>query len=223
MRSLLGLVSVVVFALASCGMGATAPDDPPVETAGNGVAASCHATCNTAADCGTPGDPLYDPNHFTCQAGLCQWQGCRSASECNAEGHGSHFVCRAAAAGPPSCAPACQKPSDCVPPGAPTPSLQDASHYTCAAGACVWTGCRSTSECVAATHDSQVSCEAAAGEPVRACVPTCKVATDCVVPGSGKLGDAHHYACQSGRCQWLGCKSTLECTTALSSSKYVCE
>ena len=41
--------------------------------------------------------------------------------------------------------------------------------------------------------------------------------------GGGTLGDVSHFACRANRCEWLGCKSTTECTTALASSKYVCE
>ena len=223
MRALLGLVSVVVFALASCGTGATAPGDPPNATDSNRQPLACHPTCSTAGDCGTAGDPLYDPSHFACQAGRCQWLGCRSASECSASAQGGNFICQASHAGPPSCAPACQKAADCVPRGASVPALQDASHFACVAGACVWKGCRSTAECVTATQSQRVSCEQPAGAPARTCVPTCTAATDCVVPGSGPLGDAHHYACKAGRCQWLGCRSTLECTTALASKKLVCE
>jgi hypothetical protein len=226
MRSLVALVPVVVFALASCGTGAAAPSDPENATASNGPVATCRATCSTAGDCGAPGDPLYDSSHFACQKGRCQWLGCRSASECSASQHGGNFVCQATPGGPPSCAAACQTASDCAPTGAQGaqgPAIEDASHFSCTAGACVWNGCRSTAECVAATHSNKVSCEQPSGAPAPTCVPTCTAATDCVIPGSGTLGDVHHYACKAGRCQWLGCRSTLECTTALSSSRYVCE
>ena len=111
-----------------------------------------------------------------------------------------------------------------MPPGASGPALEDASHFTCNAGACVWNrDCRSTAECAAATHTNQVACEEAEGEPVRDLRPDLHQGDRTRCSGSGKLGDVHHYACQAGRCRWLGCKSTLECTTALSSSKYVYE
>jgi hypothetical protein len=227
MRALVGLVPVIVFALSSCGQtgaspGAGAPDDSGVVTASNGVAATCHPTCSTAADCGTPGDPLYDPSHFACQAGICQWLGCRSPSECSAEAHGGNFLCKAASGAAPTCVPACQRPADCVPPGN-TSALDDVNHFACTAGACVWTGCASTAECAAATHTSKVSCERPAGATAPTCVPTCATANDCVMQSGGALGDASHYACQAHRCQWLGCKSTTECTKALASSRYVCE
>ena len=84
-------------------------------------------------------------------------------------------------------------------------------------------GMRAAAECSQAVHTSKVSCEEPHGAPAPTCVPTCTTASDCVIPGSGKLGDVHHYACRAGRCQWLGCRSTQECRTAMSSNSYVCE
>ncbi len=225
MRALMGLVPVTVYALASCGTAGSVPnpDDSGDTLDSNAQVATCHPTCSTAADCGAPGDPLYDPSHFACKAGLCQWLGCRSASECSSEAHGGNFLCQTAAAGqPPGCVPACQRPADCVPPGTPA-GLEDASHFSCISGACFWTGCRSTAECVTATQTNKVSCERPSGAPANTCVPTCNTAADCVMQGSGTLGNINHYACRSNRCQWLGCKSTTECTQALASSRYVCE
>jgi hypothetical protein len=240
MRRFLALVSFAGFALASCG-NPNAADDVPLVSEKSGQVASCHPTCQTAADCGAPGDPLYDSSHFACQAGLCQWQGCRSAAECSTAAHGGHFVCQPFHGGPPPagalpgqgagpgvpvCVPACQQASDCVPHaphGSAVPGLMDASHFSCVAGACVWSGCRATAECSSAAHTAKIACEEPPGAPSPTCVPTCTTASDCVIPGTGKLGDVHHYACHAGRCQWLGCRSTPECRTAMSSNSYVCE
>jgi hypothetical protein len=224
MRSLLALLPV--FAMASCDTGDAKTSSAP-GAGGNTVASSvrtatCVETCSAAADCGTPGDPLYDPSHFACQSGRCQWLGCKAASECSAEAHGGNFLCQATAGGPPSCVPACQKPADCVPPGNTT-TLDDANHFACTAGACVWLGCQSTTECVAATSTTKVACQQPAGSPTRTCVPTCATANDCGSPNGGVLGNSGHYACVAQQCQWLGCKSSAECVQALQSSNYVCQ
>jgi hypothetical protein len=225
MRALFALVIFGVFGAASCGTTGSVPaDDSGNMTDSSGHVANCQPTCSTAADCGAPGDPLYDSTHFACQAGICTWLGCRAASECTTSAHGGKFLCKAEAPGqPPSCMSACQHPADCVPAGASVVGLNDASHFACNAGACEWLGCRSQAECVSATGTSQVACERPAGAPASTCVPTCSTASDCAMQGGGTLSDANHYACKSGRCQWLGCKSTAECRMALASSRYVCE
>jgi hypothetical protein len=228
MKALFARVLVMVVAQASCAShetktSAAAIDAGVVSITSGGASATCRPTCTTATDCGLPGDPLYDPSHFACQAGLCQWLGCKAASECSAEAHGGNFLCQKAAGAPaPSCVPACQRPADCVPRGNTNP-LSDERHFACTAGACVWRGCASAADCSAALHTAKVACEALPGAPAPTCVPTCTVPSDCVMAGRGALGDASHFACQAGTCQWLGCKSTAECVQALQSSKYVCE
>jgi hypothetical protein len=225
MRALLALVPVTVFALASCGSGNPTPSatGDPDSTMGNGPPLSCHPTCSAASDCGAPGDPLYDPSHFACQAGLCEWLGCRSASECTSEAHGGTFLCQSAGGGAAAaCVPACQAAADCVPPGNTT-VLQDVHHFACNGGVCVWLGCASTAECATALNTTKVACDLSGGGPTPACEPTCTSSADCVMQGGGLLSDKNHYACQAGRCQWLGCKSTAECTEALASSRYVCD
>ncbi len=226
MRALLALVPTTLFALASCGSGSSntsAAGNPGDSTTSSGPLLSCHPTCATASDCGTPGDPLYDPSHFACQAGLCEWLGCRAASECSAEAQGGTFLCQSEGGGAPaSCVPACQKAADCVPPGN-TSVLDDVNHFACNAGLCVWLGCASTAECSAALHTAKVSCDHTPSDPAPTCVPTCSTPADCVMQGEGLLDDQNHYACQAHRCVWLGCKSSAECTQALASSRYVCE
>jgi hypothetical protein len=193
------------------------------DTTASGHVATCVAVCTTAADCGTPGDALYDPSHFTCTGGQCEWQGCTSASACSSDAMGGSFVCQAAeGATVPECIPACHTPADCVPSGN-TIVLDNAAHYACTSGMCVWLGCASTAECSAALQTTKVSCEQPAGAPAKTCVPTCTTANDCAMQSGGPLYNASHYACTAGRCQWLGCKSTAECSATLQSSRYVCE
>jgi hypothetical protein len=229
MKGVLALVPIALFAVANCGTD-TAKRPPSSRGGGSSATttttnhhmATCQATCSTASDCGKANDPLYDSAHFACNSGVCQWQGCRSASECSSEAHGGKFLCKANGGGVPSCVPACEKPADCVPPGQ-SGALNDASHFACNEGACQWLGCKSSAECASALHTSKVSCEEPAGAPARTCVPTCSSPADCVTQGAGLLGDKNHYACVSQRCEWLGCKSTAECTQALSSSHYICQ
>jgi hypothetical protein len=114
----------------------------------------------------------------------------------------------------------CTTPADCAVQGA---SLSDAGHFACNAGTCEWRGCKSTSECAAALHSTKYTCEQPEGADVPTCLPTCRVAADCAVPGSGTLNDASHFACNAGRCEWRGCKSTSECASNLHSANYVCE
>lgn len=48
---------------------------------------------------------------------------------------------------------------------------------------------------------------------VAECVRTCGVPADCVPPGATPDRDADNWACDSGACRWLGCKSNAECPT----------
>jgi len=228
MRSVLALVPVALFAAASCGV-AEMTTSPPGDNNGTdlgpsyGHVPSCTPSCSKQADCGTPGDPLYDPSHFACKAGACVWQGCKSANECKTAAHGGNFVCTASEGTPvPSCIPACHKPADCVAPGN-TDAMGDASHFACNAGACVWIGCKSNSECASSLHTNKVACQQTAGSSTKTCVPTCAKASDCATSQGGLLTDASHFTCNGGVCQWLGCKSTTECAQTLQSSRYVCE
>jgi hypothetical protein len=229
MRALLALVPVTVFAAARCGTSAmtTSPPDPSDDGSSadpnSAHVPTCVESCQAATECGTPGDPLYDPSHFTCAAGVCVWQGCKSASACSEEAHGGGFVCQASGGSPvPACVPACQKPADCVQPGS-TEALYDASHFACVGGACAWLGCRSATECAASAGTQKVTCAQPAGDATKTCVPTCAKASDCASSQGGVLTSAGHYACKGGMCEWLGCKSTAECTQALQSSTYVCK
>lgn len=231
MKALLALVPVTIFALASCGSGATTTSPAPGESGGNKTMSSgttpatCRPTCATPADCATPGEPLSDAAHYACNAGLCDWLGCKAASECSAAAGGGTFVCRTLpGATVADCIPACQTAADCVPPGA-TSVLDDAHHFACTGGVCTWRGCASTAECMAALHTSRVSCETPPGAPAPTCVPTCATASNCVATGAAvpALSDPSHYTCTASRCAWLGCKSTAECAQALQTNKVVCE
>ena len=57
---------------------------------------------------------------------------------------------------------------------------------------------------------------------VRTCRATCTTPSDCAVAGQ-PLGDASHFKCTGGMCEWTGCKSAQDCAssrvTASSSAK----
>lgn len=226
MKALLGVASATLLVImASC-----SKDTAPPPPAGGDVAlssegshvAQCHPTCGTAADCAVPGAALESASHFTCTGGTCQWQGCQSDAECNADAPtgAPNLVCRTAPDSPmPTCVPSCASPSDCASPG---DALTTASHFACNAGVCEWLGCKSTAECASSLHVQKVVCETPPGAPGATCEPTCNTPADCANSGA-PLEDASHFACKANRCVWLGCKSTHDCTSGLHSANFVCE
>lgn len=62
-----------------------------------------------------------------------------------------------------------------------------------------------------------------AAVPVDVCQLSCDVAADCATGAAGTIVDADNYACDLGRCTWLGCLSTTECTTTYNDPGYTCE
>jgi hypothetical protein len=185
--------------------------------------AACLPACSTASDCVPPQGPaLYDASHFTCTAGVCEWTGCNTTDECTTAYQGAKLACsRPAGAAHSACVPACSTAADCV--SGKSDALNDAEHYTCTAGVCQWTGCRNTGECTSAYPGAKLACQKPADSPIAACVPTCATAADCAEGSTAALYDAGHFACTSGLCQWTGCKSTTECTTAYPGAKVVCK
>ena len=228
MRSLRGFVSMTVLALA-----ASCSSDPksvaPAPAAGGemldsagGQVAQCHPTCTAASDCAVPGSALDDaePLHLhrrdvrlarlPVRRGVQHGRAQRGPAPRLPVGPGSagaDLRGRLLGAGRLRLGRL-----------APRRRLAFRLH----GGACVWQGCRSTSECASALHVQKVVCEEPAGAPAPTCEPTCTTAADCA-DSSAPLEDASHFACKAGRCQWLGCKSTADCTSGLHSSHYVCE
>lgn len=83
-------------------------------------------------------------------------------------------------------------------------------------------GCKSpaaTSALVGDAGESHTIMDADPQHP-RVCNLACTTAQDCGV--SGGLQDASHFQCNSGRCQWLGCKSKAECTAAYQKDNFIC-
>lgn len=222
-KALVCVVPFTLFALANCGSEESGPAAGGADTttqAGSGPPRTCRPTCTTAADCGTPGMPLQDSSHYTCESGRCEWRGCLSTSECATVLGTSKVTCAASpGTDTPVCQSTCQTAADCAVPGS---TLSDQDHFACTGGVCEWTGCKSKSECQTALGSSRYTCEKPAGATSPLCVPTCQTAADCAVPGT-KLNDASHYVCRQNRCQWTGCKSTAECTSELKVTNVVCE
>lgn len=116
----------------------------------------CVHSCTVPADCAgtTPAD---DASHYQCNGGRCQWQGCKSSSECSAAFQSDKFVCSKEPGAPvAACVIACNAPTDCAPPGGQGP---DASRFTCTNHRCAWLGCASTAECKSLYHSDKVICE----------------------------------------------------------------
>jgi len=55
---------------------------------------------------------------------------------------------------------------------------------------------------------------------VPTCVATCSAPSDCAT--SSAAFDADNYACESGRCRYVGCKNDDECKSTFSSAFYAC-
>ncbi|APR85434.1 Hypothetical protein A7982_10783 [Minicystis rosea] len=222
MKALLALVPVTLFALANCGTSdIQSPPSGDETTANNGGPhKTCRPTCNTPADCATPNQPLQDASHFACTNHRCEWLGCQSSADCTSALMTTKVTCSAAPGEDvSSCIPTCQTAADC---GVQGNALGDSSHFACNAGKCEWLGCKSTADCTGALQTTRVVCDKPAGSAIATCMPTCTKPADCAVPGS-KLNDASHFACNAGKCEWLGCKTTAECTADFHVSNVICE
>jgi hypothetical protein len=147
-------------------------------------------------------------------AALAGFIGCKSAGSDAADGGDQRAV--SGSQRPAVCNLVCTTADDCGAAG----GLEDASHFQCTAGRCQWQGCKSNAECVTAYNNDNVICAKEGAAPVATCIPTCTAAADCA--GKTASDDATHYACTSGRCEWLGCKSSAECSEAFQNDKFVC-
>ena len=81
-------------------------------------------------------------------------------------------------------------------------------------------GCKSSSSDATADGGGDQRAVSGAQRPP-ACILACTTAQDCS-SGAAGLEDANHFQCTAGRCQWQGCKSNAECTTAFQSDKVIC-
>jgi len=153
-------------------------------------------------------------------AALAAFGGCKSSAGTSApleDAGESHAIVGSEAQRPRGCNLICSTAQDCGVSG----GLQDVSHFQCVSERCQWTGCKSDAECAAASPTGKYICAKEGGAPVPDCVRTCTAAADCAGQTTG-ADDATHYQCMAGRCQWTGCTSDTECSTAYQSDKFIC-
>ncbi|MBN8613312.1 MAG: hypothetical protein J0L92_22150 [Deltaproteobacteria bacterium] len=197
---------------------------PPSPDASTPPLAFCRTSCAAAADCATAGLALYDASHYTCDAGVCRWTGCRNDGECRTAFGRDDYACRDVA-GFPSCLDTCSTSAEC---GSGTAAF-DTDNYECVGGVCEYRGCRHDAECAATFSSSAFVCRRATlpdtGLPVptaeRNCVHGCVEASDCAT-SSGAF-DADNYTCSSeGACVYAGCNDDAECRASFMADDYVC-
>jgi hypothetical protein len=105
----------------------------------------------------------------------------------------------------------CDQVADC--PLGMAGTISDADNVACDDGACRWTGCNNDAECRTSLSTQAAVCEMAFGQMVPNCWYTCTTAADCARGPAGGTSDADNFACDGGKCRWLGCNSTAECQT----------
>ena len=198
--------------------------EPPRPDAGPPPLRVCRTGCMTAADCVlAAGLALYDAEHYTCVAGICEWSGCRNAAECREAFMRPDYVCRLEG-GFGQCLVECAASSDC---GVGSAAF-DADNYSCDDSVCVYTGCNTDDECVASFSDARYVCRdvepPSTGLPIpvarRNCVLGCASGADCRT-GSPAFDD-DNYECRAGACVYTGCNDDAECAAAFMSTRYVC-
>jgi hypothetical protein len=107
----------------------------------------------------------------------------------------------------PSCYGGCVTAADC----GYGLAVNDADNYECRGGACVYTGCNSTAECVATYMSDDYGCGTVPGYPAPMCLHTCVTPGDCATASAAY--DADNYRCTGGLCEYIGCRSDPECAT----------
>lgn len=167
--------------------------------------AVCLNPCESPDDCGNDGDPLYNPEHYSCQSGACVFDGCTSDAECE-QSLGAAYGCDDSLE-TPSCVATCSTVDDCT----KQDSLNDADNYECDGGFCRFLGCNDDQECVDARGDGY-TCVSGQDHPtssVGVCSEACSTVSDCGSPAD--LYGEDNYECLGGGCIWTGCNSDEEC------------
>jgi hypothetical protein len=120
------------------------------------------------------------------------------------------------AASPPAipyCAKKCTQAADC----ASDSGAYSSANYQCQAGACVYAGCNSSSECVTTFGALYVCPTTAMG--TRYCAKKCTQPADCASDSGAFSGS--NYQCTAGACVYSGCTTNSGCVTTFGAS-YVC-
>jgi len=121
----------------------------------------CQPTCANAEGCTTPDAPvLFDADNVACVDGACQNHGCNNDQECS-EGMGRGWVCATKRGFEVShstgCSLRCDTPLDCV--GRSNGgTAADADKYACVEGVCLFTGCKSDSDCENSENGGRTVC-----------------------------------------------------------------
>jgi len=170
----------------------------------------CARSCNTALDCDFDSKP-YDLDNHNCISGACEWTGCNTDVECDDHSPGS--VCTTSPFGPDYCTMGCSTVSDCDLGSAP----YDADNFDCVSGACVYSGCNSTAECLTVHFEGTVCAEDPASG-IDNCVMGCSTTVDCDL-GFSSYGSENHE-CINGGCVYSGCNTDEECDDFMAG--YVC-
>ncbi len=173
---------------------------------------TCVLTCATVDDCVSP-SPISDADNWACET-TCVYLGCTSTSECQTAFANSNYECIAVGS-IDVCQLTCDVAPDCA---APTP-VSDVDNWACTNQRCEYLGCNSTEECQASFQDPNYDCIEQAGLPT--CVRTCTTPEDCGSPSA--LYDQNNWACESGRCEYLGCNTNEECIDTLMNGNYSCQ
>lgn len=170
---------------------------------------ACNRTCAFASDCGN-GSPATDTNNYACTRGACEYLGCRNDEECVATfgvAGGDWRCVTPTGSSIPSCSEACTAPNDCA---SPSPAV-DADNYVCESGTCRYLGCVNDAECQATFGPAggEWRCRATIPGAPPTCSEVCSAPSDCASPSPAV--DDDNYACESGICRYLGCRTDSEC------------
>jgi hypothetical protein len=178
---------------------------------------ACWRSCDTVADCDL-GTAVTDADNFTCDDGLCVYQGCNSTAECVAAFGTTDYACGTVPGiGVATCLKSCGQVSDC----ALASAAFDEDNYRCTGGLCEYTGCNGDSECIS-SFGAAYGCRTD-DLLVPSCSARCAGPADCALAGGGALHDEDNYECGAdGFCRWTGCRSTAECTSTFMNDAYVC-
>lgn len=83
---------------------------------------TCFRGCAVASDCVIMGTgEAFDADNYACNAGICEWTGCKSDSECaSSSPDQQNFLCRKLSPDyPATCIRGCQMADDCIMSGNP--------------------------------------------------------------------------------------------------------
>ncbi len=111
----------------------------------------CQAACQTPSTCGTD-DAAYASARFSCNGGVCRWNGCQTDDECQRSmsrgGGAARWLCRTVGDSSfRACYQACSVPGDCNGGASTTTPITDADNWRCETDLCRYLGCRSDDEC----------------------------------------------------------------------------